>query len=306
VTQLDRWLENLQQNQFNGTNNVRINYAVMSHSESSPAVIVCNGRIESYLKYQELATELYQLGFSVYLIDHRGQGLSERLADDHQLGHVEKFNHYVTDLAMFINQVVVPAGHLQHVLIGHSMGGAIAARYLQTCQHPIDRLILASPMFGIELPMPVAVVRFVTELAKFYAEKVSEQPSYVLGGQPYCVHLFKGNSLTQCPERYQAFRAVYDRFPQIQLGAPSNLWLTEAMTAAALCVAQAAKVTIPTLLLQAGDDTIVQNSDQNTFAANMQPDLIKLVTINGARHELFFELDCYRQSVMTQLTRFIN
>jgi len=306
VIQLDRWLENLQQNQFNGTNNVRINYAMMLQPHPSPAVIVSNGRIESYLKYSELAAELYQLGYSVYLYDHRGQGLSQRLAQDAQLGHLDDFNHYIADLDMLINQIVLPARHTRHILLGHSMGAAIAARYVQTCDHSIEQLILASPMFGIELPMPIAAVRFVTQLAKFYAAKISDRPSYVLGGQPYSVRPFAGNNLTQCPQRYQDFRAVYDRFPQIQLGAPSNLWLTEAITAADLCVEQAAKITIATLLLQAGDDTIVKNSDQDTFAANMQPDLIKLVTINQARHELFFELDCYRQSVMAQLTKFIK
>jgi lysophospholipase len=306
VTQLERWLENLQQNQFNGTNNVRINYAVMSQPLPSPAMIICNGRIESYLKYSELATELFELGYSVYMLDHRGQGLSQRLAQDPHLGHVDDFNHYINDFELFINQVVLVNNHNAHYIVSHSMGGAIAARYIQTCDHPIDKLVLASPMFGIVLPMPVPAVRLVTKLASYYAAKVSHEPSYVLGGQPYSVQPFAGNCLTQSPARYQEFRHVYQQFPQIQLGAPSNQWLTEAMTAADLCIEQASQINIPTLLLQASSDTVVANVDQKVFVIGMDPQLIEFVVIADARHELFFERDDYRQPTLAAITQFFD
>jgi len=40
------------------------------------------------------------LGFDVLIIDHRGQGRSGRLLADPHLGHVNRFNDYVDDLAL--------------------------------------------------------------------------------------------------------------------------------------------------------------------------------------------------------------
>jgi alpha-beta hydrolase superfamily lysophospholipase len=41
-------------------------------------IVVCPGRIESYVKYAELAYDLVHMGFDVLIIDH-GQGLSGRM-----------------------------------------------------------------------------------------------------------------------------------------------------------------------------------------------------------------------------------
>ncbi|NRA83650.1 MAG: alpha/beta fold hydrolase [Gammaproteobacteria bacterium] len=303
-TEHSSWIQNLQQNQFNGTNNVRINYAVMLQPSKSPAFILCNGRIESYLKYQELASELYQQGYSVYLIDHRGQGLSERLTIDTHKGHVVDFNDYIKDLATFIKLVVTPNGHQKHLLFGHSMGGTIATRYIQTCQHNIDKLILGNPMLGIVLPLPVSVMSQLVKTIEYYAQKFSSQPSYVLGGKSYREPPFDKNSLTQSAERYQQFRAIYQQYPEVQLGAPTNQWLLQGLLATSQCIEDAAKITIPTLLLQGGADRVVKNSDQDKFAANMTSDLIEVCRIAGARHELFFELDRYRQQALTALLDF--
>lgn len=278
----------------------------MRQATPSPAMIVCNGRVESYLKYRELAIDFFELGYSVYLLDHRGQGLSERMTQDHHQGHVVDFNDYIEDLAKFIADIIVPNQHTQHILLGHSMGGAIAARYIETCPHVIDKLILASPMFGIVLPLPVALVQLLTRVMQYYGERISSEPTYVIGGQPYVANPFDKNGLTHSRERYQEFQDLYQLHPEIQLGAPTNQWLAQAMDAALLCIEQAHMITIPTLLLQAASDTIVKNSEQDAFAAQMATDLIKLVKVDDARHELFFEQDCYRQQALSAILNFLN
>ncbi len=51
-------------------------------------VVISIGRIKSCVKYPEVADDLFQCGYDVMIIDHRGQGLSGRLLADSHWGHV--------------------------------------------------------------------------------------------------------------------------------------------------------------------------------------------------------------------------
>jgi len=299
------WLGNLQQSTFQGVNNITINYCVMAQSQPSPAIIMVSGRSESYLKYQALINEFYEMGYSVYMHDHRGQGLSQRLLTDTHKGHVEKFSDYVDDLAMFIDSIVIPMKHTDHVVFSHSMGGLIATRYLQTKRNRIHKLILSSPMYGVILPAPKKVVQCITNIVMWLDDLLKREPSYTLGGKPYRELSFEENQLTQDSLRYETFRTLYRENPQLQLGSPTYLWLKTSLNACQQSIVQTNRIMIPTLLLQAGEDTIVDNDAQNEFAANMSPDLITKVDIDAAKHELFFEVDDIRTQAMAQVRNFL-
>ena len=58
-------------------------------------VFVSPGRTESSFKYAELVYDLYQEGFSLILIDHRGQGKSDRLSANFGVSYVDTFEDYV-------------------------------------------------------------------------------------------------------------------------------------------------------------------------------------------------------------------
>ncbi|MDP2561089.1 alpha/beta fold hydrolase [Psychrobium sp. 1_MG-2023] len=302
---MDVWLGNLQQNQFSGIKNVNISYGFMQQEQPSPAVILVNGRIESYLKYHEVANEFYSLGYSVYMLDHRGQGLSQRMLSNPHKGHVEEFDHYVADLATFIETIVQPNKHLQQILLGHSMGGAICTRYLQTRPHSIDKVILASPMHGICLPAPQWLILCVTQTLEGLSRLFNAESKYVLGGSGYDDAPFAENELTQSQARYSQFRQLYQQQPSIQLGSPTNAWLIQAIKASGQCVRQASMIEIPTLLLQAGAETIVDNQAQDYFAKNMLTKWLKKTVIENARHEVLFEIEEYREQAWQAIREFI-
>jgi lysophospholipase len=302
---MSHWLGNLQQSTLQGTNNITLHYCAMVQPNNSPAMIMVNGRTESYLKYQSLINEFYQLGYSIYMLDHRGQGLSQRLLSHHHKGHVEDFAYYIEDLTIFIDTIVTPENHSHHVLLGHSMGGTISTRYVQSKPHNIEKLILASPMHGILLPAPQFVVEKMTTAANMADRLLQRESSFVLGGKPYEDVAFEANELTQDETHYSNFRQIYKDNPQLQLGSPTYHWLQTSLQACRQCIEDANKITIPTLLLQAGADTIVDNAAQDEFVANMADELITKVDIAGARHELFFELESYRTQVIAQVRRFL-
>ncbi len=112
------------------------------------------GRIESYIKYPEVAYNLFHSGYDVMIIDYRGQGFSGRMLADTHRGHVVNFADYVDDFAQFYHQQVKPLGYRQHVALAHSMGGAILAQFLAREPQAFSAVALCAPMLGIYLPMP--------------------------------------------------------------------------------------------------------------------------------------------------------
>lgn len=303
---MKQWATNLQQNSLNGIDNVSIAHASMHQQQDSPAIILVNGRSESYLKYQDIANHYYQQGFSVYMIDHRGQGLSQRLTENVDKGYVADFNDYVDDLALFIDTVVMRKKHTRLVMLGHSMGGAIVTRYLQTKPHQIERAILASPMYGVLLPAPKPVIKLVAKGLTLIDRLFSLQPSYVLGGKGYEEKPFDNNELTNDLDRYEAFCEIYRNNPVIQLGSPTNRWLIEALKACEQCIEGAGNLSVPMLLLQAGCDTIVDNRAQDSFCSSANPKLLTFMRIDEARHEILFELERLRRPALEAITKFLE
>ncbi len=294
---------------FSGVNNVRINYATFINTDkavSAKCLIISSGRSESYLKYKELSYDLYHQGYSVFLIDHRGQGLSQRVLTDSHKGHVEDFQYYVDDLASFIENVVTP--HCQNskpYLLAHSMGGAIAARYMQDFPDKIQAAVLSSPMLGFNSGnVPEIIAQSVLTISAQLNQWLDDNPWYFLGHKGFTQHKFSENKLMHSSVRYQLFTQLYQDTPEIQLGGVSVQWLTTSQIALEAIFENINKITTPTLVLQAGQDQIIKNQAQDDFCQQLQklqPQSCptgKPVSIAGAYHELFFESDTYREQAL--------
>jgi len=294
---------------FSGVDHVRINYAsFVNNNEAKPAkcLIVSSGRSESYLKYKELSYDLFKLGYSVFLIDHRGQGLSQRLIPDSHKGHVESFQYYVDDLKVFIDDIVMP--HCQEskpYLLAHSMGSAIAARYMQDYPDKIQAAVLSSPMLGFNSgSVPEFIAESVVKVSAQLNQWFDDNPWYFLGHKGFAQHAFSENNLMHSPIRYQLFTQLYTNTPEIQLGGVTVKWLTESQAALEEIFNGIDKITTPTLVLQAGEDSIIKNQAQDDFCQQLQkfqpyscPNGKPLI-IAGAYHELFFESDVYRDQAL--------
>ena len=123
----DFWRQR-EEDEFTGVGDIPVRFVRFHDKKNDRVIVVCPGRIESYIKYAELAYDLFHLGFDVLIIDHRGQGLSGRLLSDTHRGHVDNFSDYVDDLAAFWQQEVERARRKRYIL-AHSMGGAISTLF---------------------------------------------------------------------------------------------------------------------------------------------------------------------------------
>jgi len=289
------------------------------------AIVLVSGRTEFLAKYKELVFDLWRQGWSVYLHDHRGQGRSARepaVADTPEKGHVGRFDDYVADLRQFLRAQVAPAGHRNVFLLAHSMGGAIAARLLESGNLGVPALqaaALSSPMLRIRglggLPADWLSCPLAHSMRAFGADT-----RWVPGGGGYEDKGFPDNPYTGSPVRYQRVQAELAREAQLRLGSPTVGWVAEACDAAAAARADAGRVATPTLVVLAGGDRIVHPDGAQAFCAVLKtaarpevaagcggPDGGPLV-VPGAEHELFIERDAMRtqalQAVLQHFERF--
>ncbi|PHM23140.1 lysophospholipase L2 [Xenorhabdus ehlersii] len=296
---LDFW-QTREERQFVGIDNIPIHYVSFCSPYHDKTLVILPGRSESYVKYPEVAYDFYHLGYDVFVIDHRGQGRSGRMLDDRQKGHVEEFDHYVDDLAKFIELEVAPRQSHRYYAMAHSMGGAILSRFLIRYQEPIFRAVaLCAPMFGINLPMPRWLANFLVNQAE---PNVKRRNAYALStGQwrplPYFINL-----LTHSYARYQRYLRYYADYPELRLGGPTYHWMRESMLMGDNLIENAGKIQTPLIVLQASEDKIVSNRELLAFCASHQNPLI----IQGAHHEILFEKDVLRAQALNAICDFFD
>lgn len=300
---------------FQGINNKRVNYAAFITDIKASNLVISPGRSESYLKYKELAFDLSQLNINIFIIDHRGQGLSERLLENPHKGYVNQFDDYADDLQTFIKTIVTPLNlsGQKPLLVAHSMGGAIATRLLQKYPDSIKAALFSSPMMGINRGgLPEWLAKTLITSGEFFNKLFSDQAWYFISQDDYQAKTFENNSLMHSDIRYQTFIDLYQKTPILQLGGVTVHWLQQALLNQKTIFSELHKITTPIMIMQAGDDTIVDNQVQNEFCSQLHkisPLLCsqgKPFIIEGAYHELFFESDKYRNQALDFTLKWIN
>lgn len=296
------WKNKVRQGAFSGQHGVRVSYAWTIPENCQGTVVISSGRIESLLKYKEVIYDLYQHGLAVFILDHRGQGLSGRMTDNPHHGYVSTFDDYVDDLVSFYEKVVKPNQQGQVALLCHSMGSAIGA--LTLLRHPgmFSCVAFCSPMFGIRPALPDSVANMLLWMSEKRAARRGQKSDFFFGQSDYKPVPFALNKLTHSRIRYDWFRKLYSESPEIQLGGVTGQWLVAAREAMKTIRLKARELDIPVLLLSAGADKVVDNAAQEEVAAKI-PHCI-FTQIPGADHELFIEADAYRQPAMESILRF--
>jgi alpha-beta hydrolase superfamily lysophospholipase len=114
-------------------------------------VQITHGFSEHMGRYAELAGALNEAGWSVFGHDHRGHGESGG-----RRGVLDDFDDLLTDLdrAREAADTLAP-GPGDPVLLGHSMGGLVALRYLQEASTPPERVVVSAPWLGTRVVLPM-------------------------------------------------------------------------------------------------------------------------------------------------------
>ncbi|HDR9097087.1 TPA: lysophospholipase [Burkholderia vietnamiensis] len=127
-------------------------------------VALVHGLAEHAGRYERLAARLNAAGISVLAIDLRGHGRSPG-----KRAWVERFDDYLNDADALVAEAA--RGNTPLFLMGHSMGGAIAALYaierLPASGHTLAGLVLSSPALAPGRDVPrwmLAMSRFISRV----------------------------------------------------------------------------------------------------------------------------------------------
>lgn len=297
------WQNQVQKGSLKSADGLNLAYSYVIPVQAKATILLVQGRTESMMKYHELMWELSQQGYAVFTMDHRGQGLSDRMLENPAKGHIEKFQQYVDDQLQFIDTVVhnkQPAGQL--LLLTHSMGGAVGSLMLAQRPTLFKAAVLSSPMH-----MPNTEVLFSEADGCYLASALGWMCADCFAGfvdAPYNATPFAENVLTQSEVRYMAFREQYQQEPKLQLGGPTWQWVNESCDIADELPDLAKTIQTPFLILQGSADTVVSNSAQDEFCSSAGKSCAGVIKIAEAKHELFIEKDVYRNQALTALLGF--
>jgi lysophospholipase len=283
---------------FAGYDGALLRFARWSATRGPARGTVCvfTGRSEYIEKYFEVIADLRRRGFAVAIHDWRGQGGSHRMLPDRRKGHIRNFKEFERDLAVFMQQVVLPHCPPPYYALAHSMGGNILARHAIARDSWFDRIVLCAPMFEIAADKEVVSAR----LARLYVEVaclLGMSTRYVPtgGDKPAETMPFESNTLTSDRERFMRNRQIIEAAPDLALGYPTVGWTRAAYRSCSYLMEPtfARRVQVPLLLFSAASDRIVSSRAIETFASRLK--IGAHVPISGSQHEILQETDTVRQ-----------
>jgi alpha-beta hydrolase superfamily lysophospholipase len=239
-------------------------------------VLVVHGLGEHAGRYDTLARVLNGWGFTVRSYDQYGHGES-----DGPRGALPHPGRLLDDLADLVESARVRNPGLPLVLLGHSMGGLVAASFVARTLQAVDLLVLSSPALATRLtPLQKLLMAVVPRVA----------PNLTVGNGLDPQYLSHDKRVVQT---YLNDPRVHDRVS----GRLARFIAEEG----ALVRSRAGSWKVPTLLMYAGDDRMVDPAGSEAFAAAAPPSVVTARRFDGLYHEIFNEAeaqpvyDCLRQ-----------
>ncbi len=225
------------------------------------ATLLVHGIGEHSGRYEHVGAILSEAGIDVLAVDNRGYGLSGG-----RRGHVDSFNEFVADLVEPLalrRELGVPV-----MMLGHSLGGLMTTRYLQSPNPQPDFAALSGPALGAEVPAWQRIGAPI--LSKLL-------PKLRIPGE------VEGDILSNDPSVGETFKADPLRVP----GATTMLG-NEIFTAMEAANDEIGSIGIPLRIMHGAEDRLVPAKFSEALAA--VPGAVR-ITYPGLQHEIFNEAE---------------
>ena len=252
---------------FRGVREANIYYqGWLPEGEPKAILLVVHGLAEHSGRYGNIVNHFVPLGYAVYGIDHFGHGKS-----DGTRVYVKRFDDYTNTLKVYFDKVRGSQPDKPIFLVGHSMGGLIGAVYLLDHQAELAGAVLSGPAVKI----PEYVTPFILFMGKMLSALV---PKY--GLLP-----LDANGVSRDPAVVQAY--VND--PLVYRGKMTARLAAEMLKAMLTVSAQAARITLPIMIVQGSADRLVNPAGARMLYDGVSSVDKQIKIYEGLYHEVFNE-----------------
>lgn len=267
-------------------------------------VVIVHGFTESAEKYVEMIYYFLQAGHQVYIMDLRGHGRSVREQNDLSLVHIGRYQQYLTDLEYMAENVVSCEDRaLPMYLYGHSMGGGIAAAFMEWKPETFSRAVLSSPMIRpLTGGIPIGIVCGIAGIGA----RLGKGGRYVPGH-----HAFRGDetfesSASTSAERFAYYARKRQKEKLFQTNGASYSWLREAarMSNYILKKKNCRKIIGKVLVFQAEQDDYVDKAAQDLFVSRVSG--ARLAPAAGTKHEIYMSDDEHMRRYVGEVLEFFD
>jgi alpha-beta hydrolase superfamily lysophospholipase len=240
-----------------------------SRGTASPhrgTVVIVHGLGEHGERYVRLAADLCKDGWAVHTYDQRGHG-----ASDGARGTIAHASSLLDDLGLMLRTLHGEGVPRPLVLLGHSLGGVVAARAVAGSELSglVDALVLSSPAFDPGLsPWQRLQLQVVARLAPDLRIHNGLSPQWI-SRDPQVVRHYRDDTRVHDRATPRLARFVVD--------------------AGRACLAAAPHWRVPTLLMWAGADRCVSPRGSAAFAAAAPRGIVQARCFHGMAHEIFNE-----------------
>ena len=230
-------------------------------------VIIVHGLGEHAGRYDHVARQLNAWGFAVRGYDQCGHGESNGAR-----GSLPTDTRLLDDLADIVDstRARMPKG-IPLILLGHSMGGLVVGRFVSMGLRKVDGLVMSSPALDAGMnAFQKFLVSVLPKIAPDLRVGNGVKPQFV-SHDPAVVAAYKADPLVHDRISARLARFIADAGPQT--------------------LALASQWKVPTLLLYAGDDRLLNADGSRTFAKLAPKDVVTTQCFDALYHEIFNELD---------------
>jgi len=216
-----------------------------AHEPASPigAVLFLTGWSDHAGRWVPAATRLRDAGYATFVLDQRGHGRSGG-----RRGHLSRFSQLLGDLQAF-RRIVRQRTPAPQVLLGHSFGGLVVLRYLETQPlEPLAAAVISSPFLGLAFEPPgwkLAAGRVLADLWPTLALPTGVATDHV--------------------SRDPAVNETYAHDPLVHQRMTASAW-REIQWAQRAVPADAGRIEAPLLFLLAGEDHLTDAHLARGFA----------------------------------------
>jgi alpha-beta hydrolase superfamily lysophospholipase/SAM-dependent methyltransferase len=232
-------------------------------------------------RWAELVEALQLEDVAVFAWDARGHGRSPGAR-----GSAENLGAVIKDVDAFVRHISTEYGIAMEdmIVLAHSVGAVTVTAWVHDYAPPIRALILATPAFRVKLYMPLAIPLLRLKQKLF--------------GPGYVKSYVKARMLTHDSHEATRYAADHLIFREIAI----NILLDLHDTSTRL-LADAGAITVPTLMLGAGSDWVVEVSAQREFFERLSSPIKRLEVLPGLHHAIFHERG--REVVFEKVREFV-